>query len=127
MDTQTIGQRLCDLCAAGQHRRAIEELYSDDHVAREAMEFPGMHGRETRGKDAVREMNDRFFEMNEVHGGTVDGPYPHDDAFICFMSIDLTPRGGPMAGQRMEMREACRYVVTDGKISRSEFYYRPDA
>lgn len=123
MTTQETRRRLCELCGAGEHRRAIEELYSDDHVAVEAVAMPGAEGRETRGKPRLLEMSERFYETHDVHGGSVDGPYPHDDAFICFMSIDVTPTGGPTAGQRMTMKEACRYVVDNGRIVRSEFYY----
>lgn len=123
MSAMELGTRLVDLCRAGKNRQAIEELYSDDHVAREAAQMPGMDGREIKGKAAVLRSNDEFFASTEIHGGSVDGPYPHDDSFIVFMSIDCTPKAGPMKGQRMDMKEACHYQVKNGKITRSTFYY----
>lgn len=117
-----VGKRLVELCKSGEHRRAIEELYAEDAVAVEAM-VCGPRGRETRGRNDLLAASDAFNETNEIHSSAVDGPYPFDDRFICFMSIDLTPRQGPMAGQRMQMKEACHYTVKDGKVTRSEFYY----
>ncbi|MEL6329585.1 MAG: nuclear transport factor 2 family protein [Planctomycetota bacterium] len=122
MSTYEVAKRLVELCKAGEHRKAIEELYADDATAYEAVQGP-MDSREMSGKAALLKGSDQFFEMNEVHGGEVDGPYPCDDKFICFMSIDLTPKAGPMEGQRFQMSEACLYTVKDGKIARSEFFY----
>lgn len=123
MTAMEIGNRLVELCKQGKNRQAIEELYCESCVAREAMAMPGMGEREVAGKPKLLEMNDQFFEMNEIHGGEIDGPYPHDNAFICFMSLDMTPKMGPMAGQRMQIKEAARYVVEGGKIVKTEFYY----
>lgn len=121
MDTMTIGKRLVDLCNAGRNREAIEELYADDAVAYEAMEGP--NGREMRGKEGLLAASDWFFNAFEIHGHEARGPFPNDDKFVCFMTIDLTAKDGPMAGQRMQMEEAAVYTVRDGKIARSEFYY----
>lgn len=118
-----IGKRLVELCKAGENRKAIEELYSDDHVATEAMAYSEEMGREFRGKDTILKMSDQFMEMNEIHDSKCEGPWPHDDAFICTMSIDLTPKQGPMAGNRMKMDEAVHYGVKDGKICSSTFFY----
>lgn len=120
-----IGKRLVELVDQGKNREAIEELYADDAVSVEAMDG-GPNGRVIEGKLATLKASDAFFEMMEVHGGEVDGPYPHEDAFICFMSLDTTPKVGPMAGNRMQMKEACHYTVKDGKISRVAFYYHVD-
>jgi ketosteroid isomerase-like protein len=120
--TMRVGRRLVELIEAGKNREAIEELYADDAVSVEAAEG-GPGGRVTEGKQKVLEMSDWFFSTMDVHGGTIDGPYPHDDRFICFMSVDLTPKEGPMAGQRMQMKEAALYSVRDGAIVRSEFFY----
>ena len=121
--TLEVGKQLVELCRAGENRQAIEELYADDAVAVEPVEGPDGRGRITEGKAALLESNDWFFGMIEMHGGEVDGPYPHDDRFICFMSIDMTMKEGPTAGQRMQMKEACHYTVRDGEIARVEFYF----
>ncbi|MFK7961837.1 MAG: SnoaL-like domain-containing protein [Phycisphaerales bacterium] len=124
MSAYEVGLRLVELCKAGKNREAIEQLYSDDHVAVEAADL-GPMGRRFEGKEALLTMTDQFFEMNEIHGHEVEGPWPHDDAFICTMSLDMTPRMGPMEGQRMQVKEACHYTVKDGKINSSSFFYAP--
>ncbi len=123
-DTMTVAKRLVELVAQGENRKAIEELYADDAIAYEAMEGP--NGRELKGKDALLGYNDWFFNTMEVHDASIDGPYPNDDKFVCFMSIDLTAKEGPMAGNRMEMKEAALYTVKDGKITRSDFFYNTE-
>lgn len=122
--TMEVGKRLVDLCQKWENRKAIEELYADDAVSYEAM-AGGPKGRETVGKKEILAGSDWFFQANEIHGGEVDGPYPCDDKFICFMSIDMTGKEGPMKGQRMQMKEACLYTVKNGRIVRSEFFYDP--
>ncbi|MEM1329044.1 MAG: nuclear transport factor 2 family protein [Planctomycetota bacterium] len=126
MSTLEVGNRLVELVKEGENRKAIEELYADDAVHREAMGGDESWPQEASGKQKLLELSDRWFEMFEVHGGDIDGPYPHDDAFICMLSVDVTGREGPMKGQRMEMKEAARYEVRDGKITRADFYYHYD-
>lgn len=125
MDTMSVGQRLVELCREGKNRQAIEELYADDAICYEAMDCP--NGRTMQGKANLLQAADQFGEMFEVHRATVDGPYPNDDVFVCFMSLDVTGRDGtgPMAGKRMEMKEAAIYTVKEGKIIRSDFCYPP--
>lgn len=125
MDTLAVGRRLVELCKQGHNRKAIEELYAEDAVSTEPM--PGPTGdRVTRGKAALLKGSDWFFANHTIHSSFVDGPYPCDDAFICMMGIDLTAKAGPLAGQRMEMKEAARYTVKNGKITSSTFYYPTD-
>lgn len=123
MTTHEIGKRLIALCNAGKHREAMEELYSDDHVSVEAELPPGLTTREVRGKMAVLSFNDTFFADNEIHRFAMDGPWPHDNAFICTISIDLTPKNGPMQGERIRADEAALFTVRDGKIATSQFFY----
>ena len=128
MDAMAVGNRLVELCKAGENKKAIEELYADSVDVREAMEMPnpeefGMYPNGVQTKEQLLKSADAFFEMHEIHGGDVDGPYPHGDDFIVFMSLDTTPKVGPMAGQRMQMKEACHYGVKNGKIVSSHFYY----
>ncbi|GIW74891.1 MAG: hypothetical protein KatS3mg103_1413 [Phycisphaerales bacterium] len=131
-----VGKRLVELCQQGKNRQAIEELYADTVNVVEAMNPSDMPGYDQMPEDAkaahkqgptpkaeLLESNDWFFENHEMHGGQVDGPYPLGDEFVVFMSLDCTPKVGPMAGQRMEMKEACVYKVRDGKIVESRFCY----
>jgi len=98
MNTFEVGKRLVELCQTGENRKAIEEWYADDAMKIEAMAMDPSQGRELHGKDALLKNADEFFDMFEVHGQHVDGPYPMDDRFICFMSIDVTGKPGPMGG-----------------------------
>ncbi|MEM7623402.1 MAG: nuclear transport factor 2 family protein [Planctomycetota bacterium] len=122
MDALTIGNRLVELCEANESRKAIEELYADTVNVIEAMPMPGKPNGE-RSKEQILKDSDEFFEMMEIHGGSVDGPFPYADGFIVHMTMDCTPKTGPMAGNRMDMREACVYTVADGKITESQFCY----
>jgi len=121
-----VGHRLVELCRDGRFEEAVRELYADDAVSVEAMDGP--HGRSIEGKPAILEMGEAWEKMHDVHSVAVEGPFPNGDgtAFICFMSIDVTAKEGPMAGQRMQMEEACRYDLNrEGKIAHCEFYYPP--
>lgn len=132
-ETLKVGKRLVELCQQGENKKAIEELYADTVNVQEAMscaDMPGMDdmppeamAQGPTSKDMLLKGSDWFFENHEIHGGEVTGPYPLGDEFICFMRIDCTPKVGPMAGQRMDMKEACAYKVEGGKITESRFYY----
>lgn len=138
-ESMAVGKRLVELCQQGQNRKAIEELYADTVNVVEAMDctqMPGYDDMPKEWKDAhlsgpsskaqLLKSTDWFFENNEIHGGDITGPYPLGDEFVVFMSIDCTPKAGPMAGQRMDMKEACVYKVKSGKIVESRFYYGMD-
>lgn len=138
-ETLKVGKRLVELCQQGENRKAIEELYADTVNVLEAMspkDMPGYddmpeewkqaHAAGPTSKAQLLKGSDWFFENNEIHGGNVDGPYPLGDEFVVFMSLDCTPKVGPMAGQRMDMKEACIYKVDDGKIVESRFCYSMD-
>jgi len=138
-ETLKVGKRLVELCQQGENRKAIEELYADTVSVFEAMnpaDMPGYdqlpddakkaHCTGATSKDQLLQGSDWFFENHEIHGGEVTGPFPLGDEFACFMRIDCTPKVGPMAGQRMDMKEACLYKVDNGKIVESRFYYAMD-
>lgn len=131
MNTMDVGCKLVEYCKAGQHRRAVEELYDDNCQSVEAMpEMPapgsprGLMGGTTTGKDMILKESDWFFQTNEIHGGDMHGPYPFgSDKFICHATMACTPKAGPMAGQRMDMAEACVYTVKNGKVTEARFCY----
>ena len=89
-----------------------------------AIEFchrrPG--GRE-RPLDAVRKKGEWWEETHEVHGGSVEGPWPHGDRFIVRFKYDVTAKTGPMTGKRMQLDEAALYTVKNGKVVQEEFFY----
>jgi ketosteroid isomerase-like protein len=122
VNTKEVGQKLVDYVRSGQTGRALDELYSRDIVSVEAAatpEFPA----EMRGIDQVRGKNDKWFESNVLHSATVEGPFPHKDKFAVNYGFDVTPKAGPMAGKRFQMKEVAVYTVRDGRIVREEFFY----
>jgi len=120
--TFEVGTELVKLCQQGENLKAIETLYADDV---ESIEVEGTEEMpaEMKGIDAVKGKNQWWLENHEVHGSNVAGPYPHGDRFIITYEIDITPKVGPMAGQRMQMTEAGLYTVKDGKVIKEEFFY----
>ncbi|MEM7621726.1 MAG: nuclear transport factor 2 family protein [Planctomycetota bacterium] len=124
MSTLEIGNRFVQLIKEHKNREAIDELYAESVLVNEAMEMPGRENGSFT-KQSLLDFNDQFFQMMDIHDGGVEGPFPHGDTFIVYMWIDLTPKDGPMAGNRMMMKEACVYRVADGKITETHFCYPP--
>lgn len=123
MTTMEIAKRLVELCRTGQNRLAVEELYAEDAVSIEPMAMGPEMPKETSGKAEILKSTDWWFENMDIHGGEVGDPMLCDDQFACTMSVDVTAKAGPMAGQRMQMHEICLYDVKDGKIVKSRFFY----
>ena len=121
-DTMSVANKLVELCRAGKNMEAVDTLYSQSIVSVEAMSA-GPSPAKTEGLKAVREKNQWWMDNHEVHHAEVDGPYPHGDRFIVRFDYDVTGKGGPMAGKRMNMKEAALYTVEDGKITHEEFFY----
>ncbi|GAB4191551.1 MAG: hypothetical protein Kow00105_05600 [Phycisphaeraceae bacterium] len=123
-DALAIGRQLVDLCNQGKNIDAIQALYADNIVSVEAVDCPESDTPQTmQGKDAVLGKNQWWVENHEVHGGKTTGPFPHGEQFIVLMEYDVTPKVGPMAGQRMQMQEAGLYTVSNGKIIKEQFFY----
>jgi len=101
---------------------AIDTLYSDDVVSVEAMDSEEMPA-EIRGIAQIRGKNQWWFENNEVHEATAQGPYPHNDKFAVKYSYDITAKAGPNKGNRMKFDEVAIYTTANGKITREEFFY----
>ena len=135
-ESMKVGKRLVELLDQGESLKAIEELYADTVTIHEAMSPGDVPGNEDLPPEAqaahkegfvskaeVLKSNQWFLENHEFHGGSQDGPYPLGDEFVVCMHLDCTPKVGPMAGQRMDMKEACIYKVDNGKIVESKFCY----
>jgi hypothetical protein len=116
------GKKLVELCKAGKHLDAINTLYAPNIVSIEAMASPQMPQR-IEGIKAVREKGEWWEKNHEIHGGSVDGPWPHGDRFIVRFNYDVTAKGGPMKGKRMKLDETALYTVKDGKVVQEEFFY----
>jgi len=116
------GKKLVELCKAGKHMEAINTLYAPNIVSIEVHGTPEMPAR-MEGIAAIRKKGEWWQKNHEVHGGDVEGPWPHGDKFIVRFSYDVTPKSGPMKGKRMKMDEAALYTVKDGKVVQEEFFY----
>jgi hypothetical protein len=121
-DSKAIGHKLVEFCRNGLNLDAISSLYSPDIVSVEAManaEFPA----EMRGIDKVVAKNKQWYDMNEIHHASAEGPFPHGDRFAVVFHYETTTRSGPRQGQRMKFDEVALYTVKGGKIVREEFFY----
>ncbi len=119
-----IGKQLAEFCNQGKNMDAINALYSDNIVSVEACDMgnPDMPQTMT-GKDAILGKNQWWSENHEVHDGSVTGPFPHGNRFVLLFNYEVTPKCGPMAGQRMKMQEAGLFTVDNGKVIKEEFFY----
>lgn len=124
-NTLAIGTKLVEFCRAGENMAAIDALYSDDIVSVEPIAGPEFEQSMT-GITKVKGKNQWWAENNELHESKIDGPYPHGDRFILVMRYDVTPKSGPMAGNRFTMQETGLYTVKNGKITKEEFFYSMD-
>ena len=122
MDAKQVGERLVELCRQGRNFEALDSLYSDDIVSIEAAENPNF-GAEMRGKEAVRQKNQWWFDNNEIHSAEVEGPFAHNDRFAVKYHFDFTRKAEPMKGQRVDFHEVAVYTVRNGQIVREEFFY----
>ena len=118
MTAKEVGQKLIDLCVSGHFFQAIDTLYDDDIVSVEAAPSE-LFAMEIHGIAGVRDKNQRWSELNDVHEVRADGPWPHQDRFAVRWYFDVTPKGGA----RATFDEIAVYTVRDGKIVREEFFY----
>lgn len=125
--TQTVANRLVELCSTGRGHEAMQELYADNARHIEAMEMPGSpYKRVIEGKPQLLKMSEHWGKTTTVHSASCSKPLVNGDQFVCEMAIDCTSHEGPMAGQRMAMKETCLYTVTNGKITEAKFFYGCD-
>ncbi len=123
-DTIAVGKKLVQMCNADQSMEFVEQYYSKDIVSVEVCGMPevGMP-REMKGIDAIRAKSKWWYDNHEVHSSSATGPFPNGKQFIVIFDMDITPKMGPMAGQRMQMQETGLYTVKDGKIVHEQFFY----
>jgi hypothetical protein len=119
MTTDQIGKEVADLCRQGKNQEAIDRFYSSNIESVEAVAMPGMDQIQ-RGIRAIKGKNQWWVENHEIHGGTVEGPYPNGDRFILRFKYDVTPK---QTGKRMTLDETGLYTVQEGKIAKEEFFY----
>ena len=118
-------KKLTEYCQTGQEDKGLDELYASDCVSVEALDMPGgPMGREAQGLDAIRAKHQWWYENNETHSTTAEGPFLHgEDTFSVIFEMDVTDKA---SGQRMQSKEVGLYTVNaDGKIIREAFFYPP--
>ncbi len=119
MTTQQVADRLVELCRQGKNVEAVKELYATNVVSHEP---PGYANGPERldGKAAVLAKTEQFHAMLETfHGGHVSDPVLAGNHFAVSMNMDVTLKG---IG-RSQMEEVAVYEVTDGKITREQFFF----
>lgn len=123
MTNLEVGKKLVELCRKGENLEAINSFYSDNIVSIEAAEMPDNQDmpRKMEGIDAIRNKNQWWFNNHEIHSHDVKGPFPHgEDRFATVFSYDVTFKP---ANQRMQMEEVALFTVTNGVITKEEFFY----
>ena len=119
MTTAEIAKQYVALCHDGKFLQALEELYAEDIVSVEAMDL-GSSPRELHGKNAVRDKNTWWFDVNDLHRATITGPFLSPERFAVIFSLDWTVKS---TGERRHFDEVAVYTVAGGKIVHEEFLY----
>jgi ketosteroid isomerase-like protein len=119
MNSNEIAKKYVELCQAGKFDECLTELFSKDAVSVEAGAPPGMD-RTAKGLDAIHAKSKWWAENHVVHKAEIQGPYPHDDRFAVRFVFDITNKP---SGKRMTMDEMGLFTVSNGKITREEFFY----
>jgi hypothetical protein len=120
--TEQVARRLTELVGAGEHERAMTELYDDDARHVEVMEAPWCP-RVVQGRAQLIEKGREFKAGTTIHSHSCSAPLVNGDQFVCTMTMDCTANSGPMAGQRMNISETALYTVKNGRISEARFFY----
>ncbi len=120
MTTKDIAEAFAALMKAGKFKEAGDAYWADDVVSIEAM--PGDMAL-VSGRAAVEAKSEWWMANHEVHNFTTEGPFVNGDQFALLFDVDVTAKVGPMADQRMAMREVGIYTLRDGKIAEERFLY----
>jgi ketosteroid isomerase-like protein len=117
--TLEIGKKYVALCKEGKNETILDELFTKDTVSVEAGAPPGQD-RTAKGLEAIKAKSKWWRENHTVHSAEVSGPYPHDDRFAVRFLYDVTHKP---SGKRMTMDEVGLFTVSNGKITKEEFFY----
>src|SRR5262249_1460842 len=114
-----VADRFIELCSQGKNFDVMHTLYAPDIVSVEA------DGQETAGKTPVIQKSERWQAVNTVHQETVHGPFFHGangsgGQFAVHFVFEVTPKA---TGKPVSLEEVAVYTVTNGLISREQFYY----
>ncbi|SEA10490.1 nuclear transport factor 2 family protein [Rubrimonas cliftonensis] len=115
MTIHEIARAFTAACAEGRDADA-QAFWADDVVSVEAMSGPMARA---EGREALLAKARWWHENHEIHGVTVEGPWPNGDQFAVKFWMDVTPKGAA----RMQMDEIGLYTVRDGRIVEERFFY----
>ena len=119
MTLMDIANALVAGCRENRAAENLPRLYAPDAVSVEAAD--NGQGREAHGLDAIKGKHDWWNAAFEVVSGDISDPMPHgDDRFAVIFDISVKNRE---SGEVTAMKEVAVYHVTDGKITREEFFY----
>ncbi|PSL33689.1 SnoaL-like domain-containing protein [Dyadobacter jiangsuensis] len=118
MTVDQVATHLADYCRKEQFTQALKELYAENAVSIEPVEFPGFD-KETKRLAAMMEKDRKFSAMVESrHGTTVSDPLIAGNSFCFVLTMDMKMKGR----DREKLTELCVYVVEDGKIISEQFF-----
>jgi hypothetical protein len=75
------------------------------------------------GLEAIRGKNEWWVANHTIHSSDIKGPFPNGERFSVIFNYVVSPKIGPMVGKKIRMEEVALYTVSDGKITREEFFY----
>jgi hypothetical protein len=114
-----IGRKLVSLCQAGKGLEAVDTLYDEKIVSIESQGSDEMPAR-MEGIQTVRGKSEWWYENNEIHHSTADGPFcgHREDQFVVRFDMDVTFKP---SGLRSQMVEVGLYTIANDKIVQEEF------
>ena len=119
-DTKHVGERLVERVGGKElrrHRRALRL----EHRQRRGPAAAG-DARDDEGHRRDRGKNRWWFDNQELHAATAEGPLVNGDRFAVHFRYDFTPKIGGSKGKRTKMEEVAVYTVRDGKIVHEAFF-----
>ncbi|MEM6372711.1 MAG: nuclear transport factor 2 family protein [Pseudomonadota bacterium] len=119
MTPHEVAAALVEGCRTGKTTENLDLLYAPDAVSVEAMD--NGNGREVQGIDAIKVKHAWWDSTFEVLGGDISDPFPSGDGR--FAVIFEMKAKHIESGEVSDMKEVALYTVTDGKITREEFFY----
>lgn len=119
MTTAAVANKMVELCKQFKNFEAMTTLYADNIVSVEATPRP-TGGHETAGKEAVIGKSAAWAAAHEIHSAGCEGPFLLLDRFAVIFDFDVTKKD---TGVRTALREIGVYTVSNGLITREEFYY----
>lgn len=115
-DLRSLHEELNSLILARRHQEAFEKFYAEDCVMQENDEPP------TRGKEANREREKKFFAMLvEFHSIELESSAVGDGVSFSEWRNEMTLEGiGRVKTEQVSVRR-----WRDGQIVNERFYYKP--